>query len=269
MRAILKDMGVKKLSFSSKSAVTGLDVIESTGKRTKATKVPPRSFYSLSYRYSGEIEITTGGITLVSGKDYVTYMPDNTGYVTEIVNDTHIIAVHFTLDKHIDIRKPQAVRVTDTRIRVLFERLKQSYDPSGQLGFKSMSIFYELLDTLEQMLEKDASRNIPDRICEAYKYMQESFCDPELSVTGIAEKFGVSGSYLRREFAKAYGKSPLSYLKELRINRARLLLESGYDSIESIARICGFSSTSYFIQSFGKAMGKSPGSYRQSLRVTP
>ena len=208
-------------------------------------------------------------MTLVSDKDFVTYMPDNIGYVTEILKDTHIIAVHFTLDKPIELRKPQAIRVADARVRMLFERLKQSYDPGDQLGFKSMSIFYELLDTLEQMLAKDASRNIPERICEAYKYMQESFCDPELSVTGIAEKIGVSGSYLRREFAKAYGKSPLSYLKELRINRARLLLESGYDSIESIARICGFSSTSYFIQSFRKAMGKSPGSYRQSLRVTP
>ena len=262
-------MGVKKLSFSSKSAVTGLDVIESIGKRMKATRVSPRSFYSLSYRYSGEIEITTGGATLASGKDFVTYMPDDTEYVTKITSDTHIIVVHFTLDKQIDIRQPQVMQINDMRVRMLFERLKQSYDPGDQLGFKSMSIFYELLDTLEQMLARDASRNIPKRICEAYEYMQESFGEPGLSVADIAEKFGISGSYLRREFAKAYGKGPLSYLKELRINRARALLESGYDSIESIASICGFSSTSYFIQSFGKAVGKSPGNYRQSSRVTP
>ena len=91
--------------------------------------------------------------------------------------------------------------------------------------------------------------------------------NPELSVSSIADTLGVSTAYLRREFAAAYGKSPISFLKEVRISNAQNLLRSEYLTVSEIAEHCGFRSASYFIQDFRRATGKSPGEYRRSLEI--
>ena len=83
-----------------------------------------------------------------------------------------------------------------------------------------------------------------------------------LAIDALAEELSVSTSYLRREFSKTYGKSPVSYLRDLQITHAKNLLQSEYLSVGEIASQSGFSGTSYFIQIFHKTVGTSPERYR-------
>ena len=108
---------------------------------------------------------------------------------------------------------------------------------------------------------------IPQKIYLAREQMLEKFSDPLFSIDTLAESLGVSTSYLRREFSRAYGKSPIAFLKDLRIKNAKLLLHSGYMSIAEIAEQSGFSSASYFIQVFHKTVGCSPARYRTENRI--
>ncbi|MBF0244397.1 MAG: helix-turn-helix transcriptional regulator, partial [Planctomycetes bacterium] len=60
--------------------------------------------------------------------------------------------------------------------------------------------------------------------------------------------------------------SPTNYHREPRIRRARSLLESGDDTIDSVAHQCGYSDPLYFSRVFRRSVGVSPRSYRKNLR---
>ncbi|OWZ89132.1 hypothetical protein B9J07_34820 [Sinorhizobium sp. LM21] len=62
--------------------------------------------------------------------------------------------------------------------------------------------------------------------------------------------------------------TPVRYLQTLRLNAARLLLESGAQSVTNIAFDCGFSSSQYFATCYKKRFGFSPmETPRQSLLI--
>lgn len=251
------------MSIKDRSAVTELLTFHTLSKKTKKMKVDKRDFYSLSYRYSGKISIKTEDCELISEKNSITFMPKGISYETEILEDTQMAVVHFKLVEDIDFRNPVVLLINDDSIHRLFEQLVRSFRVDVPLDFACMAIFYELLSKLETLSLTESEKQIPIKIRSAREYMQQNFSDSLFSVSQLAERFGISTAYLRREFSRAYGKCPVSMLCELRISKAKNLLESEYLTVSEIAEQSGFSCASYFIQVFHRATGLSPEKYRQ------
>lgn len=243
-----------------RAAVTELFAFYSSSGKTKKTTVKGRDFYSLSFRYCGKVLLKTEDCTLISEANSITFMPPNIKYETEIEEDMKIAAVHFRLDRDVDFRNPAVIHVSDRSIQRLFEGLVQNFRINEPVDFSCMAIFYELLAKLELLLCKN---EIPHKMMLANEYILQSFSDPLFSVAVLAERLGVSTSYLRRAFSNAYGKSPIAFLREVRIENAKNLLQSEFLSVAQIAEQSGFSSTSYFIQVFHKTVGESPDRYRR------
>ena len=109
--------------------------------------------------------------------------------------------------------------------------------------------------------------SVKDRIAKAM--IEDAYSDPFFSIEGLAEELKISTTYLRREFCRATGLSPIAYLKDARIRRASQLLLSQDITVGEIAARCGYSSISYFIQDFRKKTGESPSQYRSRLRAAP
>jgi AraC family transcriptional regulator len=86
--------------------------------------------------------------------------------------------------------------------------------------------------------------------------------DTRMTVRDLASQCGVSASHFSRAFRKSSGKSPYQWLLALRIERARLLLESEA-GIAEIALTCGFADQSHFTRVFTKIVGMSPGAWRR------
>ncbi len=85
----------------------------------------------------------------------------------------------------------------------------------------------------------------------------------DLHLEDILKKFHFSHSTFLREFKKATGKSFRSYLKELRIDYACLLLRETSKSISSICNECGYWDYSAFYRSFYSKTKTSPIKYRE------
>lgn len=85
-----------------------------------------------------------------------------------------------------------------------------------------------------------------------------------LSIPELAKKVGYSSSRLRMIFSKATGKGVLPHLLELRIDKAKKLLQDTRLSITEIALESGFRSYKSFHQRFIKRIGCSPGLYRET-----
>lgn len=83
------------------------------------------------------------------------------------------------------------------------------------------------------------------------------------TVESLAEEALMSRSVFAERFHAAFGSSPMTFLRGLRMRRAaQLLTRSGALSIDQIAHRVGFSSRSHFSRAFREQFGVSPVAYR-------
>lgn len=83
----------------------------------------------------------------------------------------------------------------------------------------------------------------------------------KLVLEDLALVANMSPSHFARVFKKEMGKSPISYLNDIRLKKVKRLLMLGEYSITEIALECGFSSSAYLSAAFQKAFGQSPSDY--------
>jgi AraC family transcriptional regulator len=88
----------------------------------------------------------------------------------------------------------------------------------------------------------------------------------DLSLQALANESGYSRVHFVRMFKAATGSSPHNYLLNLRLERARELLNNPAISLIDVALDCGFSSHSHMSRIFHKIVGVTPSAYRRSLR---
>jgi transcriptional regulator GlxA family with amidase domain len=100
------------------------------------------------------------------------------------------------------------------------------------------------------------------KLTEAVTLMEANIEEP-LSTDDIANLVGISRRQLERLFKQYLGSLPSRYYLELRLQRARLLLQSTNISIVQVGLMCGFSSGSHFSTAFGALFGNTPREERQ------
>jgi AraC-like DNA-binding protein len=98
-------------------------------------------------------------------------------------------------------------------------------------------------------------RRVRDRIDREYAQ--------PLDVEALARDAHMSAGHLSREFRRAYGESPYSYLMTRRIERAMALLRGGDLSVTEVCFTVGCFSLGTFSTRFTELVGMSPGSYRR------
>ncbi|MER7556141.1 helix-turn-helix transcriptional regulator [Nocardioides sp. NPDC126508] len=97
-------------------------------------------------------------------------------------------------------------------------------------------------------------RKVKDRIDREYAQ--------PLDVEALAAGVHMSAGHLSREFRKAYGEPPYSYLMTRRVERAMTLLRRGDLSVTDICFAVGFGSLGTFSTRFSELVGMSPSVYR-------
>jgi AraC-like DNA-binding protein len=77
----------------------------------------------------------------------------------------------------------------------------------------------------------------------------------------IAKEAACSPFYLSRTFSKEMGQTIPQYLRQLRMEKAALLLKSGEYNVTEVAMEVGYSSLSHFSAAFHQIYGCCPGLY--------
>lgn len=86
--------------------------------------------------------------------------------------------------------------------------------------------------------------------------------DEDLSVDALAERAFMSPRNFARAFRREVGVTPGEYVARLRLERARLDLESGDAPVEEIARRCGFGTVETMRRTFHRRLRVAPSEYR-------
>ena len=84
-----------------------------------------------------------------------------------------------------------------------------------------------------------------------------------LDVEALARGVHMSAGHLSREFRRAYGESPYSYLMTRRIERAMALLRRGDLTVTEVCFAVGCSSLGTFSTRFTELVGMPPSAYRR------
>jgi AraC-like DNA-binding protein len=98
-------------------------------------------------------------------------------------------------------------------------------------------------------------RRVRDRIDREYAQ--------PLDVEALARDAHMSAGHFSREFRRAYGESPYSYLMTRRIERAMALLRRGDLSVTEVCFEVGSSSLGTFSTRFTELVGMPPSEYRE------
>ena len=88
--------------------------------------------------------------------------------------------------------------------------------------------------------------------------------DCNLSVSRIADNFGISRQSVFNIFKRHSTVSAVDYITKIRIDKAIQYLEETRYSNEKIANLVGFGSNVTFVRSFKKFEGTTPKKYRES-----
>ena len=112
-----------------------------------------------------------------------------------------------------------------------------------------------------------ARHRTPEGIVErARQWLVKHLAEP-YDVQALAKAAATSPRSLARHFSATHGMSAYDYLERLRVERACLLLQTTYLTVEEIGRSSGLESPSTFRRVFFKHTGTLPGEYRLRYRL--
>lgn len=132
--------------------------------------------------------------------------------------------------------------------------------------YEYMSMFYQILSKLTKSTTHPAVLNI---IKPSIRYLHENYMKHGLSLAELAAQSNISVAYFRQLFYEVYKISPMKYVTELRIEKAKRMLVdgslTGSPNVSETALACGWSSVYRFSDYFKSVTGLSPKGYIKSI----
>ncbi|GGD56801.1 helix-turn-helix transcriptional regulator [Paenibacillus nasutitermitis] len=152
-----------------------------------------------------------------------------------------------------------------SRILSLFQSLSQEWVSPNTFNkvIKERAYYMEILNLLflwhssKQSLNYDKIRKV-DKVSQ---YILENYTH-RIKMQELSNYIQISKSYLQVMFKEITGSTPIEYLIQVRINKAKELIKEGYYNIREVSELVGFNDAFYFSKCFKKNEGMSPKDYR-------
>lgn len=121
--------------------------------------------------------------------------------------------------------------------------------------------YYDLLTSISQQKNSHT-----DAIAAyAQNYIRNHYTDPEFNLSGLSYSMHVSLSYLSTVFKQTTGNNLSTFVSELRLDKAKLLLSDMHYPIAEVSLLSGYSDARYFAKIFKKRTGTTPSEYRNLM----
>ena len=224
-----------------------------------------RPYHAISFRCVGNSSFIMENGTLDVRRGDIAIVPANLVY-THKSGREKLFVVHFTADQPLPSEilrfKPSNPEYYEKKFRDLYlswNRKQVGYE------YECKVLLYKIFLEIEREWARKNSGGEDDKLYTAVEYIHEHFTDRGITVENLARLCGMSDTYFRRLFVARFGVTPLKYINDMRLSRAKELLQSDYYTIEEIAEECGFNNINYFSLFIKKETGLPPSSYRKVL----
>ncbi len=186
----------------------------------------------------------------------------------------HALARIFRSVRNCDKIKIESLELLFYRITLRFRELIQESGSlkiqiregsTGILDFDDLEEMERFLGNIGsnvcRMTDSGGDRDLVDIVSE---YAAAHY-DQDVTIKEIAEKvLFMNPAYVSHVFAERKGIGFSAWLRQLRMDHARELLEGGSLSVTKVASLSGYNDTSQFIRLFKQETGMTPGKYREN-----
>lgn len=124
-----------------------------------------------------------------------------------------------------------------------------------------------MIQIIRTIIAFKLEHNIPkkkDIIAEVKEYVSEHYAEP-ISLADLAARFFISPYYLSQLFKQKTGDTYMNFLAQIRINKAKELLERTDLKVYEICQKVGYSDTQHFARLFERLTSFKPSEYRKNI----
>lgn len=238
----------------------------------------PVQLESLTDRKIGRRVVPAGGIHIISpGVDFGINLTGAIETVHVYVRRAVIeeVALEMVDGDPARIEIPSSIVESDKALHALIDASafaveNESLGSSMFADYLSRTIAAQLIRTYSKARLRGGGRmsmgsSLSPTLSEAVDYMLANI-DEAINLSDIAQATNRSPSHIVRMFRTELGMPPHRYLINLRVEKARRLLEKTSMSIAEIAYECGFAHQEHLTRLFGRHCGTTPAAYRRSKR---
>ncbi|UQZ82854.1 HTH-type transcriptional activator Btr [Paenibacillus konkukensis] len=149
------------------------------------------------------------------------------------------------------------------RLSGQFRDIYRCWVPGAQ-GGALLALIHELHATSDNgAAVRDSAASKMDMVKD---YLETSYYS-EFTIGQLADRFGISVSYLRKMFLQHVGMSPKHYHNHIRNEHAKHYLMYSDLPVKEIAKACGYLEEYHFSKSFKKLNGLPPSKFRETHRL--
>lgn len=151
--------------------------------------------------------------------------------------------------------QPVSVSLNAPDLLPLFKSLfnDASTTPLDYLMIKAQGLLNLLLDSCINLPQKKKQTELQAQ--NVLQIIQLHHKDPDFTIQKLLRSICISHALLCKIVKDATGKSPLTYLNDLRMETVERLLLNSNDTVQEIAYRSGFSNYYYFLSQFKKRHG--------------
>lgn len=137
-------------------------------------------------------------------------------------------------------------------------------------NFDNVTIFNQAEDALKAVYRpckrcKSGGRILPDEewVMQAEDYIRENY-DQSLTLDQLAEACHGSPYHLHRVFKNLRGVTPLVYIQQIRVEKAKAYLTETEKSVKEISRLVGISNPTRFATLFKEKTNQTPSQFKKA-----
>jgi len=149
----------------------------------------------------------------------------------------------------------------------LYETMKHRdsmLDMRVDLKLKELVLSIIQIQRRSACLNQENDPNLTNRIAEVVQYLKRNALKTHIAMKDLPKMACMSKSTFYRLFVNELGISPLNFIQEQRVARAKHLLASTDLAVKEVCFDSGFSDPNYFTRVFKMTTGVSPQRYRTS-----
>lgn len=211
------------------------------------------------FHFSGESTVMFDDQTLETTPNTVRFLPKGrvSRYDVYRRDFGDCIDIFFQTDRAVSQKAFVVDATKNERIGRLFTRLFTTWIAKEEGYYhECISLLYSIFSELEKrryFAEKQFLKIKP-----AVDVIHNSFLHETPTVAELAERSGISESYLKALFIKKYGVPPKKYIVQLKVDYACELLKLGRYTVTQVAELSNFSDVYFFSRQFKAYMGITP-----------
>ncbi|MBQ1946347.1 MAG: helix-turn-helix transcriptional regulator [Clostridia bacterium] len=243
--------------------VKDTNIVYSSQRKARVTE---RKYWSFLIKLTGETLYTCNGKQYVCNQNNVIIAPVGCKYeFTSVVGGEFAYLNFVSPQTHseliqVPVKNCQPLLASMQKINAL-----NLNKPPHYRILLITETYNMILYLLKNMTPKYVMPANQRKIQPAMDYLIQNYTHP-LTNDELSAQTEFSTSYFRKLFRDVYGVSPLEYLQNLRISKAKEMLRNNVGSISEIAASLGYANIYDFSRTFKRETGLSPSAYARNKR---